>query len=109
MRWRALATIVDARHATTLFGTLAVLERSRAQTVVVRAEGQVRLPAGVSEPKKQPNLTNPKFGFVYNAERLNSRAAMIGFFALLLLEGVANKGILEMMGVVVGKGVETTL
>ena len=38
-------------------------------------------------------------GFVDNAEVMNSRAAMIGFFALILLEAVAGKGILELMGI----------
>jgi hypothetical protein len=33
----------------------------------------------------------------------------IGFFALLLLEGVTNKGILELIGVSVGKGLNLAL
>jgi len=35
---------------------------------------------------------------------LNSRAAMIGFFALLAVEAIANKGLLQMLGLQVGKG-----
>ena len=38
-----------------------------------------------------------------------SRAAMIGFFALLLVEAVANKGILELIGVKVGGGLDLPL
>jgi hypothetical protein len=51
----------------------------------------------------------PKFGFVENAEVLNSRAAMIGFFALLLVEGIFGKGLLELIGVTVGKGLDIGL
>lgn len=34
---------------------------------------------------------------------------MIGFFALLLVEAVANKGILELIGVKVGGGLDLPL
>ena len=53
-----------------------------------------------------PTLHRPTgtFGFVRNAEVLNSRAAMIGFFALLAVEAIANKGLLQMLGLQVGKG-----
>lgn len=37
-------------------------------------------------PKLEPKLPAPFWGFTTNAEIWNSRAAMIGFFALLLLE-----------------------
>jgi hypothetical protein len=33
----------------------------------------------------------------------------IGFFALLLVEGIFNKGILEMVGITVGKGLDIGL
>ena len=39
----------------------------------------------MSIPKAKPEKPLPKFGFVDNAERLNSRAAMVSF-ALLLPE-----------------------
>ena len=48
----------------------------------------------------------PSPGFVDNAEVINSRAAMIGFFALILLEAVAGKGILELLGVETGNGID---
>lgn len=51
-------------------------------------------------------LTTRDAGFVDNAEVTNSRAAMIGFFALLLLEAVTGKGILELMGIEVGNGID---
>lgn len=44
------------------------------------------------------------FGFVSFAEKMNSRACMIGFFALLALEGVCGKGLFELIGLTVGKG-----
>ena len=63
-------------------------------------------PKGVTQPPRSPIVPPPKFGFVNNAEVLNSRAAMIGFFALLILEAVAGKGLLELIGVAVGKGLD---
>jgi hypothetical protein len=44
------------------------------------------------------------FGFVDNAERMNSRAAMIGFFSLLAVEAIAGKGLLELIGYKIGGG-----
>jgi hypothetical protein len=49
------------------------------------------------------------FGFVDNAERLNSRAAMIGWIALLIIEAVTNKGILEVFGFSTGGGLDIGL
>lgn len=66
-------------------------------------------PKGVSQPPRSPVTPPPKFGFVENAEVMNSRAAMIGFFSLLLVEAVAGKGLLELIGVTVGKGLDIGL
>eukprot|EP00355_Strombidium_rassoulzadegani_P000459 CAMPEP_0168611608 /NCGR_PEP_ID=MMETSP0449_2-20121227/2453_1 /TAXON_ID=1082188 /ORGANISM="Strombidium rassoulzadegani, Strain ras09" /LENGTH=101 /DNA_ID=CAMNT_0008652075 /DNA_START=58 /DNA_END=359 /DNA_ORIENTATION=+ len=41
-------------------------------------------PSPATEPTEEPDFSPAPYGFNYNAERLNSRAAMIGFFALLL-------------------------
>jgi hypothetical protein len=49
-----------------------------------------------------------KVGFVENAERWNSRASMVGWWSLLLVELVAGKGLLEIMGFTVGKGINFT-
>ena len=38
------------------------------------------------------------------AEKINSRAAMIGFFSLLALAAIAGKGILELLGLNIGNG-----
>ncbi len=64
----------------------------------------IKPPSGVTLPPKAPQAPPAVFGFVDMAEKMNSRAAMIGFFALLALEGVTGKGILELIGLQVGKG-----
>lgn len=61
-------------------------------------------PAGVSIPPRQPDVPEPRFGFVDWAEKINGRACMIGFFALLLVESVSNRALLEMLGLTVGQG-----
>ena len=71
---------------------------------VVRAAAAAKLPQGVTAPPRLPEVPAPKYGFVDNAEVKNSRAAMIGFFALLLVEGVSGKGLLELVGLQIGKG-----
>lgn len=50
------------------------------------------------QPTQTPNLAEPKFGFNNYAERLNSRAAMIGFVLMLVVEYVTGKGLLEWLG-----------
>ncbi len=49
-------------------------------------------------PSVNPNLEDPKFGFNSYAERLNSRAAMIGFAAILIIEYTTGKGLLAWLG-----------
>lgn len=63
-----------------------------------------KLPEGVTLPPRIPVSPESKFGFVKGAEKLNSRAAMLGFFGILIVEAIANKGIFEMVGFEVGKG-----
>jgi len=50
------------------------------------------------KPTATPNLEEPKFGFNSYSERLNSRAAMIGFAAILIIEYVTGKGLLAWLG-----------
>ena len=50
------------------------------------------------EPSVTPDLEAPKFGFNSYSERLNSRAAMIGFAAILLIEYLTGKGFLAWLG-----------
>ncbi|BDA49558.1 probable light-harvesting complex-like protein OHP1, chloroplastic [Coccomyxa sp. Obi] len=80
---------------------------SRQQRLTVRAEGNFTVPKPpkrVTQPPVQPEVPQAKFGFVESAEILNSRAAMLGFFGILLVEALAGKGIFEMVGISVGNG-----
>lgn len=81
----------------------------RQRVVRVRAEDEevdivITLPEGVTQPKKIPEIPAPMFGFVEYAERINSRAAMIGFIGILIIEFFANRGILQLAGISVGSG-----
>ncbi|MCL2938222.1 MAG: chlorophyll a/b-binding protein [Trichodesmium sp. MAG_R02] len=50
------------------------------------------------QPTNTPNLNEPKFGFNQYAERLNGRAAMIGFVLTLVIEYFTGKGLLSWLG-----------
>jgi hypothetical protein len=57
---------------------------------------------GKSTPPKPtvvPNVEEPKFGFNTYAERLNGRAAMMGFIISLLIEAVTHQGVLSWLGI----------
>ncbi len=45
-----------------------------------------------------PNIQRPKLGFNDYAERLNGRAAMVGFIAIVLIELVTGEGLLSWLG-----------
>lgn len=49
-------------------------------------------------PSITPKLNEPKFGFSEYAERLNGRAAMIGFSAILAIEYLTGQGLLKWLG-----------
>lgn len=51
-----------------------------------------------SQPTVTPNVEEPKFGFNDYAERLNGRAAMIGFMITLAIEYFTGKGLLAWLG-----------
>eukprot|EP00241_Pyramimonas_parkeae_P009390 CAMPEP_0114236070 /NCGR_PEP_ID=MMETSP0058-20121206/6617_1 /TAXON_ID=36894 /ORGANISM="Pyramimonas parkeae, CCMP726" /LENGTH=123 /DNA_ID=CAMNT_0001347933 /DNA_START=85 /DNA_END=456 /DNA_ORIENTATION=+ len=81
-------------------------------TVVVKAlETTVPpTPMGLPSPKTEPRGLKPRWtGFYQGAEVINGRAAMIGLFALMLLEGVAGTGILNLMGIETGNGIDIGL
>ncbi|CAN4080683.1 unnamed protein product [Withania somnifera] len=59
-----------------------------------------KLPPGVELPKEVPKLSRPVLG----SEIWNSRACMIGLMGTFIVELIFNKGILEMIGVDIGKG-----
>jgi Chlorophyll A-B binding protein len=50
------------------------------------------------KPTVSPTLEDPKFGFNGYAERLNGRAAMIGFIAALVIEAISGQGVLTWLG-----------
>lgn len=50
------------------------------------------------QPTVTPKLSHPKFGFNDYAERLNGRAAMIGFALLLAIEYITDQGLLAWLG-----------
>ncbi len=52
----------------------------------------------MTEPTQLPQATDPKMGFNTYAERLNGRAAMIGFIIAIAIEFVTHKGVLAWLG-----------
>jgi len=50
------------------------------------------------QPTTTPRLEEPKFGFNEYAERLNGRAAMIGFLLMVVIEYVTGQGVLVWLG-----------
>ncbi|HCV29965.1 MAG TPA: hypothetical protein DGO89_06870 [Microcoleaceae bacterium UBA9251] len=50
------------------------------------------------QPTTNPKLSQPKFGFNNYAERLNGRAAMIGFVLTLIIEYATGQGLLSWLG-----------
>ncbi len=54
----------------------------------------------MTEPQTtvQPKVEEPKFGFNEYAERLNGRAAMIGFILTIVIEYVSGQGLLAWLG-----------
>nr|AAM22751.1 one helix protein [Deschampsia antarctica] len=79
---------------------------TRATTFRVRA---VKLPAGVQVPRAQPKLSEPFLGFTKTAEVWNSRACMMGLIGTFIVELILNKGVLEIIGFEMGKGLDIPL
>lgn len=50
------------------------------------------------QPSQVPQLTHPKRGFNDYVERLNGRAAMVGFIAAILVELLTGEGVLSWLG-----------
>ncbi|MBE9222209.1 hypothetical protein IQ215_05810 [Cyanobacterium stanieri LEGE 03274] len=53
-----------------------------------------------TEPTTTPKIEDPKFGFNTYAEKLNGRAAMIGFLITLGIEYATGQGLLSWLGLV---------
>ncbi|KAL1193860.1 Light-harvesting complex-like protein OHP1 [Cardamine amara subsp. amara] len=68
-----------------------------------------KLPQGVILPKKEPEFKPAFLGFTYTAEIWNSRACMIGLIGSFIVELILNRGILQLIGVDVGKGLDLPL
>ena len=51
-----------------------------------------------STPTVVPQILEPKFGFNEYAERLNGRAAMLGFGIALAIEYFTGQGVLAWLG-----------
>ncbi len=54
----------------------------------------------VPQPSQPPQLDEPKFGFNLYSERLNGRAAMVGFVVAIVIELVTGKGVLTWLGLI---------
>lgn len=80
---------------------LPVRPRPIRRSVAVQA---AKLPAGVTAPPRFPEPQFQRFGWVNWAEKINGRAAMMGFFGILIVEAIAGKGFFEMLGLTVGNG-----
>ncbi|KAK4270353.1 hypothetical protein QN277_023396 [Acacia crassicarpa] len=66
-------------------------------------------PFSVEFPKVQPQFKAPFLGFTKTAEIWNSRACMIGIIGVFIVELIINKGILQVLGVDIGKGLDLPL
>ena len=53
-----------------------------------------------TRPSITPKIEEPKFGFNEYAERLNGRAAMIGFLLLVAIEYITDQGVLSWLGLI---------
>lgn len=51
-----------------------------------------------NKPTTTPNMEEPKFGFNLYSEKLNGRAAMMGFIITLAIEYTTGQGLLSWLG-----------
>jgi hypothetical protein len=54
----------------------------------------------MTEPTQVPQAADPKMGFNTYAERLNGRAAMIGFILAVAIQLFTGKGLLAWLGLI---------
>jgi Chlorophyll A-B binding protein len=50
------------------------------------------------QPTQVPKSSNPKYGFNDYVERLNGRAAMVGFILAVVVEALTGEGVLTWLG-----------
>ena len=53
-----------------------------------------------TQPTSIPQLEDPKIGFSSYAERLNGRAAMLGFIIAIAIEYITGQGALTWLGLI---------
>ncbi|KAF7849459.1 hypothetical protein BT93_L0769 [Corymbia citriodora subsp. variegata] len=82
--------------------------RASRKSVSLRVRA-AKLPSGVEVPKVEPKFQAPFLGFTRTAEIWNSRACMIGLIGTFIVELIINKGVLQVIGVEVGKGLDLPL
>lgn len=84
------------------------LLRGRSRSFKIMA---AKLPAGIDlpQPREEPKVAEPFLGFTKTAEVWNSRACMIGLIGTFVVELIFHKGILQMIGVDIGKGLDLPL
>ncbi|KAF9595549.1 hypothetical protein IFM89_000637 [Coptis chinensis] len=100
-------TVSHPSHHQTFFSSSSRKARAY-KSISLRAQA-VKLPDGVENPKVEPKFTPPFLGFTKTAEVWNSRACMIGLIGTFIVELILNKGILQIIGVDVGKGLDLPL
>ncbi|KAK6126014.1 hypothetical protein DH2020_040241 [Rehmannia glutinosa] len=88
-----------ANNSVLLLQTLHFSDREKTEAAI----------AEVELPKEQPKFQAPFLGFTRTAEIWNSRACMIGLIGTFIVELILNKGILQVIGVDVGKGLDIPL
>ncbi len=52
----------------------------------------------MTQPSRVPQFSQPKYGFNQYVERLNGRAAMIGFIIAIVIELITGQGVLTWLG-----------
>ncbi|KAM5560183.1 light-harvesting complex-like protein OHP1, chloroplastic [Rosa sericea] len=105
------ARVLTANHPTQQLcifpnGTLHRTASTKRASFSVRA---AKIPPGVVVPKVEPKFQAPFLGFTRTAEIWNSRACMIGLIGTFIVELILNKGILQLIGVEIGKGLDIPL
>ncbi|XP_010262565.1 PREDICTED: light-harvesting complex-like protein OHP1, chloroplastic [Nelumbo nucifera] len=103
---RALSAALPTHHRPLLNSSGPQAKTRRSFSFRVRA---AKLPPGVEVPKVEPKFQSPFLGFTKTAEIWNSRACMIGLIGTFIVELILNKGILQVIGVDVGKGLDLPL
>ena len=92
----------------------AALKRGRGPKPNERFPDEAILDEGILDPvydeaARYPYKGESKFGIVAYAERLNGRAAMVGFTALFLIELVSGKGLIELLGLQYDEGAQMAI